>query len=288
MRKERADLFEYAFRIDGAVDQFHPAGLDFREVENVVEQGQQGVAGVNDGAGILLGFGQGVARHHLQLAHAENGIHRRAQFMRHGGKKTALGEVCGLGRFLGIAQGRFMLLRLRDVDEAADVVAHRAAAVENGANRQALPVEAAVVAAADPVATPFALQPHRAPDLALRCIVIATVGELARRSSDCLALGVAGDLGERRIDAHDAPLGVGNEDGVEGFFEDPRGQFVGVACALLFLAPSQVVAMQQDRHQRHEDQRQPRGDGQVADLDAPAGERFMVPYPDLDDQRIAP
>jgi hypothetical protein len=79
-------------------------GLDAREVEDLVDQVEQMLAGTVDVADIFLVAGildraEHLARHHL--GEAQNCIERRSQFMAHRGKETGLGEI----GFLGAAAG---------------------------------------------------------------------------------------------------------------------------------------------------------------------------------------
>ena len=77
------------------------AGLDLREVENVVDDGEQRVGRALDGRGeaalarIELGIEQ-------QLGHAEHAVHRRADLVRHAREEFALGAARGLGDAAGL------------------------------------------------------------------------------------------------------------------------------------------------------------------------------------------
>ena len=75
----------------------------FREVEDVVDDVEQVLAGLVNRVGKtrLLGV-EGRAPEHL--GHAEDGVHRRADLVAHGGEELALGLVGGLGDVLGAAQ----------------------------------------------------------------------------------------------------------------------------------------------------------------------------------------
>ena len=84
----------------------HPAGLDLREVEDVVDDRQQRVAGVADGRGevALLVVERRVEQ---QAAHADHGVHRRADLVAHRRQERALRLVGGLGggaRFLRLLE----------------------------------------------------------------------------------------------------------------------------------------------------------------------------------------
>ena len=84
----------------------HPPGLDLREVEDVVDDRQQRVARVADGRGevALLVVERRVEQ---QTAHADHGVHRRADLVAHRRQERALGLVRGLGggaRFLRLPE----------------------------------------------------------------------------------------------------------------------------------------------------------------------------------------
>ena len=74
----------------------HLTCFDLREIEDLIDDPKQGIATVPDGAGIVVLFGVKVRVHH-QPAHPDHRIHRRADFMRHGGEECALGFVCLFG-----------------------------------------------------------------------------------------------------------------------------------------------------------------------------------------------
>ncbi len=75
----------------------HPPGLDLREVEDVVDDRQERVAGIADGRGVvvLLGVELGVEQ---QAAHADDRVHRRADLVAHRREERALRLVGGFGR----------------------------------------------------------------------------------------------------------------------------------------------------------------------------------------------
>ena len=82
---------------------FQLARLDFRQIQNVVQNLQQGVAGAHDHRQLaVVGRRVFLARH--GLGYAQNAVQRRADLVAHGGQKIALGLVGGLG-----GQGGFFL-----------------------------------------------------------------------------------------------------------------------------------------------------------------------------------
>ncbi|MNZ77828.1 hypothetical protein D3C78_963830 [compost metagenome] len=100
------------------------AGLDPRKVEDVVEQCHQLLAGALDlpQAIVLLGVQTGLQR---QVGHADDRVHRGADFMAHVGEKVGL----GLGRFLGLDAGHLQFaLGLLSLGAVADHDAQRGGA----------------------------------------------------------------------------------------------------------------------------------------------------------------
>jgi hypothetical protein len=97
--------------VERAALEVEPAGLDLREVEDVVDDGEERVpAGADDlGQVPLLGGQLGVEQ---ELGHADDRVHRRADLVAHGGEEGAL----GLGGRLGLAAG---------TQQLADVVVDR-------------------------------------------------------------------------------------------------------------------------------------------------------------------
>jgi hypothetical protein len=93
------------------------AGLDAREVEDLVDEVEQMHAGIMDVGGIVL-----VGRHRMRpedlalhhLGEAEDGVERRAQLMAHLCEKARLGDVGGLGAAARLVGDRFRLLELAD------------------------------------------------------------------------------------------------------------------------------------------------------------------------------
>ena len=74
----------------------HLAGFNLREVEDVVDGHHQGFGTFLDDAGKLLLFGRksGVEQ---EIGHADNAIHRGADFMAHIRQKVTLGLIGGCG-----------------------------------------------------------------------------------------------------------------------------------------------------------------------------------------------
>ena len=90
-------------------DQLQMAGFDLREIENIVEEDQQRIGRVLDGFEILLLF-----RIHRRIeqdgGHADDAIHRGADFVAHVGQKFTLettGFECAVEQRLGLLQQCF-------------------------------------------------------------------------------------------------------------------------------------------------------------------------------------
>ncbi len=109
--KQRVDEIANLAQIGRFGMQFHHARLDFRHVENVVDEQQQRVGAGADGLQVLpvLRFAQIALQ---QFAEAENGVHRRADFVAHVGEEDGFFLVAVLGLQFGFRQFAFMLLML--------------------------------------------------------------------------------------------------------------------------------------------------------------------------------
>ena len=76
--------FDAFTQVEGMHLDVHPPGLDLGEVEDVVDDRQQRIARVADGGGeVALVVGERCVQQ--QAAHADDGIHRRADLVAHGG-----------------------------------------------------------------------------------------------------------------------------------------------------------------------------------------------------------
>ena len=87
-------------QVEGLRLDVHAPGFDLREVEDVVDDGQQRVAAVADG-GRVVALLVVERRVEQQPAHADDRVHRRADLVAHGRQEGALGFVGGLGRGAG-------------------------------------------------------------------------------------------------------------------------------------------------------------------------------------------
>ena len=96
---------------EGLVFQLQAARFDLGEVENVVDDGEQGVAARADRLGVIALLAR-ERRIEQQAGHADDAVHRRADFVAHHREEGALGLAGPLGRLLGQPQllgGAFLL-----------------------------------------------------------------------------------------------------------------------------------------------------------------------------------
>ena len=107
LRRARAEEVEHLLEAGDEVEadllEFERAGLDLREVENLVDDGEQAVAALPDRLGehrLLLGQ-VGVEQ---QAGHADHAVHRRADFVAHVGQEGRLGDVGRVGLLLRLLQ----------------------------------------------------------------------------------------------------------------------------------------------------------------------------------------
>ena len=114
--------------IERLVLELHAAGFDFREVQHIIDDQQKRFrAGADSGNVVCLLTGQQGLLH--ELSKAQHAIHRRADFVAHGGKKFAFRPVRSLCTFFGTEQ---VLLRLIPRHELPDLMAHGVQNLEHG------------------------------------------------------------------------------------------------------------------------------------------------------------
>ncbi len=106
---------------------------DLGVVEQVVDEAEQGVGGVTRQGQVfaLLVVETGFEG---EVGHADDGIHRGADFMAHVGQKIAFGLIGGLGQQLGCMQGLLGPLAFADVTQVGREA--RSAIQVDGHNRQ--------------------------------------------------------------------------------------------------------------------------------------------------------
>ncbi len=82
--------------IERGLLQLQFAGLDLGEIKDVIDDGQQRLAGIADhGQVVPLGIRQRRVEH--EFGHADDGVHRRADFMTHVGQEITLRTAGCLG-----------------------------------------------------------------------------------------------------------------------------------------------------------------------------------------------
>ncbi len=102
--KNDPQLREDVFEIEGFVFQFDPLRLDFRIVENVVDDPQQHFRRPADFLEVVL-LPQVELGVEQQFAQPDDGVHRGADFMAHIGQESALGNVGLFGPCTGLLDG---------------------------------------------------------------------------------------------------------------------------------------------------------------------------------------
>ena len=103
------DMFDTIMQVEVFVFQFHTAGLDLREIEDIVDDIQEAFAAGGDGLRIrALLFIQ--RRFYEQGGKSDHAVHRSADLMAHGGQEDAFGTIGLFGLmtgYLGIPEGLF-------------------------------------------------------------------------------------------------------------------------------------------------------------------------------------
>jgi hypothetical protein len=96
-------LADHLAEIEGQPFELQAAGFDAREIENVVEQEEQGIGRTAQGGELAMLLGRQSAAGE-QVGNADDAVHRGADFVAHVGQEGTLGTVGPLGRFLGEKQ----------------------------------------------------------------------------------------------------------------------------------------------------------------------------------------
>ncbi|MNF54923.1 hypothetical protein D3C84_363670 [compost metagenome] len=115
-----ADRRHQRLQIDPLRRQRQMPGFDPRDVQNVADQIQQLLPGVGrhlDGGAVGLPF---IGPFQRQFEHADQGVHRRANLMAHGGQERGLGPVGVVRRVLGFLQLSEQLLTLANLAPLPD------------------------------------------------------------------------------------------------------------------------------------------------------------------------
>ncbi len=229
------DVVEQLVQIERCAFQVDTPGLDLGKVEDVVDDFQQRASGAIDlGDHVLRCAGQFAAL--KQVQHAQDGVHRRADFVAHVGQEIGLGLVGALGRIHRQAQLFFVQLLLGEIHRHAEIADHLVVVVAQGAqgqqHRQATPVMAHVGPLAG-VAAPqagergdrFQRVRHLCAGLLgqhvralLQFLLLDELAGLASPDHFCRA--VAQQFFGGRIEQRDEAAGVGGDDGIAGVRQD--------------------------------------------------------------------
>ncbi len=199
--------------LEGHAFQLELAGLDLRQVEHVVEDGQQHVARLPDDVEpVLLGSRQPASGH--GLGHAEDAVQGRADLVAHIGQELGLGPVGGLGRGpRGPRRGVGPLERLRRPVALAEDVGGRQGADEDRQHEQLgheLAVQAVAAGHVGDGAEAVGGQGHR------------EEGHAQHRDRRPGHAGAEGGEDQQRIDQQEGHrAGLGKGDDADG---DRRGQ----------------------------------------------------------------
>ncbi len=86
------DIAQRLMQVEGFASQLQLASLDLGEVQDIVQQDQQRIAGLMDDVQVLALFVLEFGAQH-QFRHSDNGVHRCADFMTHVRQKSALGNT---------------------------------------------------------------------------------------------------------------------------------------------------------------------------------------------------
>ncbi len=96
--------------------EFQLSRLDLREVQDVVDHRQQRIRRRLHHAQVFVLFRRQL-RFQRKLRHADDSVHRGADFVAHVGQEFAFGAAGGFRGFFGLLQFRFRLLALGDVEQ---------------------------------------------------------------------------------------------------------------------------------------------------------------------------
>ncbi len=101
-------LVKHAAQINVAFIQRDAPGLDFRQIQHLIDERQQMLAAALNNRQTLPRLRRQIRRMRQQLGKAENRVERGAEFVAHIGEKRAFGVIGGIG----LARG-FLQLRVR-------------------------------------------------------------------------------------------------------------------------------------------------------------------------------
>ncbi len=102
-REEIDGLLDALAKIEGLLGEGELSGLDLGKVQDVVNDGQERLAAMADGLGVVeLRGGQG--RVEQEVGHPDDAVHRGADFVAHVGQELGFGPAAGFRHVLGLEQ----------------------------------------------------------------------------------------------------------------------------------------------------------------------------------------
>ncbi|OIQ87435.1 hypothetical protein GALL_306860 [mine drainage metagenome] len=189
----------------------HAPGFDLGKIENVVDDVQQGIGRFHDGMDLraLLSV---EGRIEQQLGHAQHAVHRRADFVAHGGDEFRLharGFQCGIPR---LRQFLLVTLALGDVGADRDVLVGFSPAVQERHDGGIDPVVFALFVAVPDLAFPHISLRNGAPHVEKEFRRMVAGFENAVVLPEQLFTAVSADLAEFVVDVGDLAGLVGDGD----------------------------------------------------------------------------
>ena len=106
------DLLQHGGEGEFVVLDDHPPGLDPAHIQDIVDDPQQVLRGHTDFFQMVPGFGRNVRLVEGDAVQADNGVHRRADFVAHTGKEGRFGPAGLLGGVQSFLQGLTLLQQL--------------------------------------------------------------------------------------------------------------------------------------------------------------------------------
>ncbi len=212
--EEVEGLLDEGGEVEGDVFELEATGLDFGEIEDVVDDGEEGLAGLADGVdGVALVGGEGGVEE--EAGHADDAVHRGADLVRHGGEEVALGAGGGVGLDLGAAEFALGLDALGDVGGEEDVVFEASVGGVDGLEVDGEVVVAAGAGAAGEVGGEGVAGGEGEAE-AVGGGGIVGGEEFEEGEAGDFGEGVAEEAGEGVVDPVDGAVGAGDDDDVVG------------------------------------------------------------------------
>ena len=259
---EHADrVGEQVVEGDRTLLQLDATRLQRREVQDVVDQGQEQPAGGVGGADVLALVAVEVGEQQ-QVGQAEDGVERGADLVAHAGQEVGLLAGGLLGCVLGPAQEGLGAATLGDVALDRDEAGDGAVLVVQGIDLQEDPVRRAVRRVVEHLGAEGTPLTHGGPHQVDRGRVDVVVLEhRARRAAPDLGEAVAGTSLEGRVHPVDESLGVGDDHHVVRSSDDVRVLAqLGVEVTQGLGGALALTVEGRERHAEHRHQQGDRGD----------------------------